>query len=208
MMGMTAQETHTLLLPEDLQALPRAIRTRFAPQDAKAATKAAAKSRSYHGTMSTIEYSKAGKLFAQFCCLLGHPLPLSTGHNIRAEVSVFETPDGTTWRRRYRRGTAAWETVQSTKVVLGPRTLMEKITPHFAMLLHVHVEDAALHFVSTRYCLLLRGRALTIPALLTPGQTRVIHKDEGNGLFRFTLTMDHPILGRTTFQEGLFKEVE
>jgi hypothetical protein len=47
---------------------------------------------------------------------------------------------------------------------------------------------------------------LPLPHWLSPGKTHVIHQDLGGGAFRFTISMDHHILGQTFYQTGVFRE--
>jgi hypothetical protein len=37
------------------------------------------------------------------------------------------------------------------------------------------------------------------------GTTHMEHRDEGNGWFRFTMTVTHPLLGEVFFQTGRFR---
>ena len=82
--------------------------------------------------------------------------------------------------------------------------LVEMVGAGFGMTLEVFEEAGALHFVSRRYFWQLGRLRLGIPLLLTPGATEVVHRDLGGGRFRFTMTIDHPLLGRTFFQDGIF----
>jgi hypothetical protein len=40
-----------------------------------------------------------------------------------------------------------------------------------------------------------------------PGTCTITHRDEGAGVFSFTLALDHPWLGRLAYQAALFEEV-
>ena len=70
--------------------------------------------------------------------------------------------------------------------------------------MRVFAEAGSLHFLSTGYFVRLGRWRLPIPALLSPGQTHVIHADRGNGRFSFTMTVRHPLYGETFFQDGWF----
>ncbi len=52
------------------------------------------------------------------------------------------------------------------------------------------------------------SRHVPLPHLLTPGDAHVVHRDEGDGWFRFTLSFRHRLFGETYFQEGLFHQTE
>ena len=46
---------------------------------------------------------------------------------------------------------------------------------------------------------------LRLPDWLTPGVLHVVHSDEGQGRFRFRISVVHPLLGETFFQDGVFE---
>ena len=62
-----------------------------------------------------------------------------------------------------------------------------------------------LHFVSTSYDFTAFGITVRIPHLLTPGKTTVTHEQLRGDLFRFTLSVHHPVFGRTIYQDGYFE---
>ncbi len=77
------------------------------------------------------------------------------------------------------------------------------------MSLDVFEEQGSLVFRSRRFWLLWGGLRIAVPALLTPGECRVTHTDLadlGPGLFRFTLSMVHPLWGETFHQSGVFAD--
>lgn len=74
------------------------------------------------------------------------------------------------------------------------------------MKLDVFEEDHKLHFKSTEYFWQGVGLTIRLPAIFTPGVAHVVHTDEGNGVFRFTMTIHHRFFGTTFFQDGLFQE--
>jgi hypothetical protein len=74
------------------------------------------------------------------------------------------------------------------------------------MLLDVSADQGSLVFRSRRFFWRMGGVSIALPVWLTPGIAEVRHTDLGNGLFRFTLTFDHPWFGRTVFQDGLFED--
>lgn len=76
------------------------------------------------------------------------------------------------------------------------------------MSLSLHVADGALHFRSEHYFLEVFGRRLVLPKGLSPGKMEIIHAEEADGDFSFTLRLTHPLFGRLVSQRALFKEVE
>ena len=162
--------------------------------------------RIYEGVMSTVACSRFGWLLAQFCRLIGSPIAPYRGVNIPVVVAVYPDPagDGIAWDRTYSFPDRGPVTVRSSKVLNARRRLLECVGRGFGMELDVYGQDRVLHFVSTRYFWTLRGVRIRLPAVLTPGVAHVIHTDEGDGLFRFTITFTHALLGTLIFQDGLF----
>ena len=64
------------------------------------------------------------------------------------------------------------------------------------MRLALKARSRALAFSSDGFFLALGPLRLRLPDLLTPGNLTVLHTDQGGGRFAFTLTCDHPVLGR------------
>ena len=162
----------------------------------------------YEGVMSEVACSKAGWLLAQLCRLLGTPLATAAGRDVPTTVLVYPDPSGmgTVWDRIYFFPEKAPVTVRSSKVLDERDRLLERVGGGFGMLLRVFEREQALHMVSQRYFLEWRGRRLYLPDLLSPGTAHVIHSDEGSGVFRFRLTIAHPLLGSLFVQDGLFSD--
>lgn len=180
--------------------LSPAIRARFS-------AKGAAASVTYDGIMEAVRSSLAGLLLAQFCRMVGTPLAPWRGTDVPVSVRVYEAADagGIVWERVYRFPEKAPVTVRSTKVLTPDGALLECVGGGFGMRLKVFERDGRLHFVSIRYFWQCGPWRIPLPRLLTPGAAHVIHTDEGGGLFRFTMTFQHPILGETYFQDGVFR---
>ena len=163
----------------------------------------------FAGTMDVVRRSRIGWLLAQACRLIGTPLVPHQGRNVPTEVRVSSDPaGGIVWTRRYAFGGRRPVEVCSTKRPDPPAGLLECAGHGLGMRLRLFERDGALHFVSVGYCLEIRRRRVAIPDLLTPGEAHVVHKDEGGGWFRFTLSFRHRWFGETFFQEGLFRQAE
>jgi hypothetical protein len=160
----------------------------------------------YTGIMHIVELSFMGWLLAQFCRLIGTPLAPYRGNNVPMDIRLEADPalGGVRWIRRYGFGDASVE-VRSTKTRSARQELTEHIGYGFSMRLHLRERRGDLHFVSHAYDLTLFGRRLTIPHWLTPGITTVTHEQLRDDLFRFTLSVDHPVFGRTIYQDGYFE---
>lgn len=162
----------------------------------------------YRGKMETIERSRAGKWFAFLTTYIGNPLTPYNGTDVPMDVVLHRQhgKSGIFWRRTYYYPSRKPYTVSSAKCETAAGEMQECVGGGFGMALKVYVEGGNLHFRSTRYFWRLANMRFTLPHLLTPGETHVVHEEVGEGWFRFTISMDHPRLGRTFYQTGLFKE--
>ncbi|HVR67774.1 MAG TPA: DUF4166 domain-containing protein [Verrucomicrobiae bacterium] len=160
----------------------------------------------YAGRMTAVRASALGRLFGHLCRLIGSPIAPYTGDDVPISVFVQQAPDGAgvVWRREYFFPGRGKVTARSVKKVDGADSLLECFAAGFTMRMRVFAEGGSLHFLSTGYFVRLGRWRLPIPALLSPGQTHVIHADRGNGRFSFTMTVRHPLYGETFFQDGWF----
>ena len=163
----------------------------------------------YAGTMRTVELSLMGWLFAQLCRLIGSPLAPYRGKWVPMKIELADDPllGGVAWSRTYRFPAIRELTVRSTKCRAGEGQFVEHIGRGFRMRLALKEVAGDLWFVSTAYDVCVFGRYLSIPSLLTPGVTTVTHEQLTGDRFRFTLSVDHPWLGRTIYQAGFFYSV-
>lgn len=189
-----------LLGPEAWDRLPAAVQHRFGPHAADGLNTV------YDGAM-LVEASLFGRLVAQVCRLIGTPLAPWTGADVTTSVDVHEDRrGGLVWARTYRFEGHAPVLVSSTKLMTAQGDLLEVVRGGLGMALTATVEDGALHFRSRYYFASLGRLRIHIPDLITPGRAHVIHRDEGGGAFRFTMDFQHPWLGRTLFQDGVFRD--
>lgn len=200
--GRSARDRHldlaALVGPEGWQRLPAAVQRRFAAGHADTA---------YRGALD-LHCSAVGRCFAVCSALLGGPLTALRTQGVAAEVRVYGNGrGGVVWERHLQPAAdAPVRIVRSTKEP-GPRGgLVERTDGGLAMELDVFEEDGALVFRSRRYFLALGRLRLPVPAWLAPGTCRVEHRDLGAGRFRFTLSMVHPLWGRTFHQTGVFAD--
>ena len=115
---------------------------------------------------------------------------------------------GTAWERRYDFGGSRRAVAKTTKRMDASGRLLECFGMGFGMELQVYEEKCALNFRSRRFYAELFGRRIRFPYFLSPGTLLVEHIDEGAGLFRFRMTVNHPIFGRVFFQDGIFRKLE
>ena len=191
-----------LLGAGDWAALPRAVRRRFSKRLRGGATTV------YAGHVTRMERNRAGAILAHALRPLGAPLPLSRDTGAPSVITVTEdvAGDGQNWTRIYARRSGFPQIVHSSKRFCGPTGLEEHLGHGLSMALAVAVEDGALVFRSAGYALDLGRLRLALPRALWPGRLTVRHEDRGGGAFAFSLTLDHPLLGRLLHQAGLYRD--
>lgn len=192
----------TLIGEKDWAALPDAVRARFGKSVAGGRTIV------YAGEIVECRMSRLGWLLAQFCRLVGAPLPLHRDVGVPAVVTVTEDgpAHGQYWTRVYGRRRGFPQVIHSSKRFAGTTGLEEYVGRGIGIALRVRVADGALHFLSDHYFLSVAGRRLRLPAWLAPGALVVSHVDQGNGSFAFRLGLGHRLLGRLIDQTALFRE--
>jgi len=180
------------------------VRARFAVKPAAGQVFA------FAGVMAVVRRSWFGWLLGHICRLIGTPVAPQRGRDVPTVVRIYRSGcgDGIVWERRYGFSGRAPVVVSSTKRADPPHGLLECASRGFAMRLRLFERAGAIHFASTGYCLDIARWRLPIPQLLTPGEAHVVHSDEGDGWFRFTMSFRHRLFGETYFQDGLFHQTE
>lgn len=178
--------------------LPLAVQHRFAVAHADA---------TYAGHMD-LRCSFIGHIYAALAHVLGGPLTHLNTHAVPTTVRVSgNAQGGVVWERCFQTdAVGSPRTVRSTKEIGADGGLLERTDGGLSMSLDVFEEAGALVFRSRRFWLVLGRVRLPIPTLLSPGTCRVVHTDLGGGLFRFTLSMVHPLWGETFHQTGVFAD--
>ena len=160
----------------------------------------------YAGMMHKVELSFMGWLFAQVCRLIGTPLAPLRGCDVPMLIEL--TPDkelqGIAWNRRYEFPGNRHVTVRSTKCHANTGEFFEYIGRGFSMRLKLREKNAGLEFFSIGYYFELCSRKFRIPDWLTPGVTTVTHAQLHGDRFRFSLSVEHPLLGTTIHHDGEF----
>ena len=160
----------------------------------------------YRGRTDT-KLSALGMFFAWGLFPFGAPLPVLTGES-QALVEVSVRDGGMSWTRAYRGPFGLTFEVRSIKRPSQDGRLLECCAGGWTMLLDVFVESGVLVFRSRQFFWRLGAISISLPLWLTPGVAEVRHTDLGNGQFRFTLSFDHPWIGRTVYQDGIFADPE
>ncbi len=194
----TALDLPALVGPAGWSRLPVAVQRRFAVAHADV---------TYEGHMD-LRCSMIGHIYAALARVLGGPLThLNTGA-VPTSVRVSDNGHGgVVWERCFHTGAEGQDRiVRSTKEIGADGGLLERTDGGLSMSLDVFEEAGALVFQSLSFWLVWGRLRLPVPALLTPGTCRVVHTDLGEGRFRFTLSMVHPLWGETFHQSGVFAD--
>jgi hypothetical protein len=196
----------TLIGAASWHRLPPAVRSRFEAHEAH-----------WAGEM-TLHASACGRWVARLCKLVGSPLPPASDAAVPAAVDVEadRATGGSRWVRRYRFPHRTVE-IRSVKSIDARGHMVERLAMGLRMELDVHADDGALHFVATGYHLEIplgatlsrwtreRSLRLRFPSWWLPGYTHVVHRDLGDGSFRFTMTIRHVWLGELFHHDGVFR---
>jgi hypothetical protein len=191
-----------LLRSEAWSLLPRPVQRRFTQALADGESKV------YLGEVAETRLSLFGRLIGHVLLPFGAPLPLHRTQRATAAVIVTEdrASGGQLWTRIYGRAGHFPQVIHSAKSFSGPTGLEERVGGGFGMALTVHVEDRALVFRSAWYFLRVLGLTVRFPWLLSPGRLEVVHREERDGLFSFTLTVRHSLFGTAVQQVAFFRD--
>ena len=157
--------------------------------------------------MHEVQANIVGRILATLCRLVGEPLITHIGNDVPAHVRVYaDRRGGTVWQRAYHFPGRATRLVRSVKRFTAEGELVECLGLGMHMRLSLHEVGGELHFRSEGYYWQCFGLRILLPTRWFPGEALVVHRDEGNGRFRFILTIDHPLFGRIIYQNGTFQE--
>ena len=182
--------------------LPVAVQARFAKR------LCGDKSAGYAGRIMECRMSAAGMALAQFCRVIGAPLPLSRDSGTAALVTVTEDQDGggQVWTRIYAKVKGFPQVIHSAKRFSGCTGLEEYLGGGIGIALCVSANHRGIRFEGDHYFLRVGGLRLRIPRLLAPGKLVIDHEDLGAGAFAFTLSLHHRFLGELIHQVGHFHD--
>lgn len=162
----------------------------------------------YQGTVAMTRLSFFGRLIAHAARLVGAPIPLAHGATGPSVVTVTLAPgfDGHVYSRQYPGPGCFPQVIHSAKRFTGPTGLEEVLGGGLLMRLTVHEVDGGLAFRSAGYAIEIGGITVALPRWLWPGRCEVRHQPETDERFSFTLTLDHPWLGRLVHQVAFFAD--
>ena len=200
-----------LLTPAQWYRLPAPIRRHFSTSFCAGRTVC------YRGRVIETRLTRVGWLLAQLTRLVGAPLPLHSGTPDAgagiATVVVTDHPGngGQIWSRHYHRRRGFPQAIHSVKRFAGPTGLEEYLGFGLSMALELKAAGSSLAFIGSRYFLSfdllgLRGWRFELPSWLSPGVLTVEHTEEGQGWFSFSLSLEHPRLGRLVYQLAQFRD--
>ena len=201
--GLAKQGSFRGLVGESAwQRLPPPVRARFERELPPG------ESAVFVGEVAETRITFVGRLWAQVARVAGSPLPLRAITRAAAVVVVTEDADrtGQAWTRLYHESGRLPQVIRSTKRFEGPTGLEECVGAGVGMALVASVEDRAMVFRSAEYFWRVGGLRLHIPDWLTPGRIAVIHREERQGRFSFTLIVAHPLFGETIRQVAFFRD--
>jgi hypothetical protein len=192
----------SLLTEQDWSSLPLPVQRRFSVR------LEAAQSAVYVGEVAATKVTFVGRLFAQIARIIGAPLPLASGGRTASAVMVAEDEkiDGQLWTRVYARDGQFPQVIHSAKRFDGPTGIEECVGLGVGMALTIHVESRALVFRSAHYFLRMGAWRLRLPHWVTPGLIEVVHREERDGRFSFTLTVTHRWFGELIHQVAFFRD--
>jgi hypothetical protein len=185
-------------------ALPAEVQRRFSKRLSGTAVAL------YRGFVVETHMSRFGWLLSQFCRLFGAPLPLhpKSGHGALVSVSEDSRSGGQCWTRVYARPDRFPQVIHSAKRFAGPTGLEEYLGRGLGMALRVEPLSDGIAFISDHYFLQLGRLRLRLPHFLTPGMTRVTHRQVVGASFLFGLELTHRFAGVLLRQEILFDDVD
>ncbi len=191
-----------LVAPHEWNRLPWPIRRRFTHRLADGETTV------FVGEVARTQLSLFGSLFSHLLRLVGAPLPLRPTARTPATVVVTEdrASGGQLWTRIYGCAGHFPQVIHSAKRFTGPTGLEEYVGRGVGMALAVRVENRALVFRSVWYFLRIFSLTLRLPQLLSPGRLEVVHREERDGQFSFTLTLTHALFGEVMRQIAFFRD--
>lgn len=162
----------------------------------------------YHGRTLETRLNFYGHIFANFSRLIGAPLPLSSKVQGPVIVIVREANkfNGQFWTRIYCRNNKTPQIIHSIKKFAGPTGLEEMLNMCIGISLKLTAQNDSLIFTSENYFIKIFNYRINIPNVITPGILRVTHRENGNKRFRFTLELNHPVLGELIYQTALFRD--
>jgi hypothetical protein len=185
--------------------LPKAIQRRFSKRLLGDASLA------YQGRVTQMRMNTFGRALAFALRLIGAPLPFdrtSVGRSAVVTVTEDAATGGQFWIRQYGRAVGFPQMVGSSKRFAGPTGLEEYIGYAIGISIRLESTRTGLYFVSDRCFLKLGQRRLPLPRWACPGRLRVGHEELGDGQFRFTLELAHPMFGELIWQDATFHDAE
>jgi len=194
-----------LFKDEDWHRLPRPVRRRFGRRVASG------EALIYRGQVEYNHVNLWGRIINNLLRLVGAPLPLDTQNTgAAAVVTVTEAPNGSqVWMRQYARKNTKRpfpQIIQSAKHFKGPTGIEEHIGAGIGMSLIPLVEGQELVFRAKDIFWDFGPLRLTLPRWLGPKTLRAGHEEIGDGIFVFTLRLEHKWFGKMVDQRVRFQD--
>ncbi len=158
----------------------------------------------YNGTMTLVRCSLLGKLLAHSVQWTGALQPYS-GKNVPViiKVSAKSGIEGVFKERIYQfAGKKPFRF--NSHMMMKHGKLLEFVGGGFGMQIHIEVKDGNLHFSDKGYFIKLGPVRIPLPYLLSPGDTYLLHQNEGENTFKIIIRIHHRLFGEMYYQEGVF----
>ena len=164
----------------------------------------------YEGVLEELSCSFWGRMLARLTWpLIGGALIPCTARDFPVDIRVYSEEDNPCIfkHRIYRIPGRAPVEFTSYMKESEKGEVLEYVGAGLGMKLVVFEKDTNLHFRSDGYFWDIGFCRIPVPALLTPGDTYLMHINEGEGRFRIRIDITHRIFGRMFVQAGWFREV-
>lgn len=165
----------------------------------------------YRGVLEELSCSFAGKLlgFLTRPLIKGALIPYSAA-DVPVDIRVYTEPgDPAIYKHRiYRLPGRTPIDFTSFMRRSAQGEVLEYVGVGLGMKLLVFEKDRNLHFRSDGYFWDLGFARIPVPGILSPGDTYLMHINEGAGRFRIRIDIEHVLFGRMFVQAGVFEEVQ
>ena len=164
----------------------------------------------YTGTLDELKSSFVGKIMGFFTLpmIKGALIPYDDA-NFPVDIEVYckRDSDAIFKQRIYRLNKR--KPIQFTSYMResAKGEVLEYVGFGLGMKLVLSVRDGNLHFRSDGYFWELFGVRIPMPGILTPGETDLMHMNQGENRFRIRIAIKHCLFGMMFTQAGEFSEL-
>ncbi len=165
----------------------------------------------YRGSLEELSCSFWGKLLGYLTMPLirGALIPY-TARNVPVDIEVYSKQNCPYIFKQRTYKLPGRRPIQFTSCMKESEKgeVLEYVGAGLGMKLIVFEKDSNLHFKSDGYFWDTGLCRIPLPDILTPGNTYLMHINEGDNQFRIRIDIDHVLFGKMFVQAGVFQEVE